>query len=1189
MKNRFNWCYFLISPVIIVSLITIFYGCNTELTQKSEKVTLFKILPPTDTGVHFNNKISESPELNIVTYEMLYNGAGVGVGDLNNDGLIDVFLASNMGESKLYLNEGDFQFRDITDMSGIQTSGKWASGVTIVDINNDGFLDIYVSFGGPYAYPERRSNELYINNGDSTFTELAQEYNIADTGFTTHAAFFDYNKDGLLDLYLLTNAQGKVPPNVIREKKIKGEHPNTDRLYKNNGDKTFTDVSKKAGILIEGYGLGINILDIDKDGWPDIHISNDFLSNDVIYQNNRDGTFSNKIDTYFRHQSYAAMGTDFGDINNDGLMDILALDMLPNENERVKRMYQSAGYDRFKSEIMAGYTRQYKRNTLQLNTGLSPNGTYSFSDISPLAGLESTDWSWSALFADYDNDGLQDVMITNGVPRNATDNDFSNYKMNLLRRYGFNRKTQDSLYKKIQDLDGSHVKNFLFKNNGDLTFSDSSKVWGFSQKSYSTGAAYTDFNNDGALDIIINNIDNPSFIYKNGLDSTSNNYFKIKLTGPKNNSQAIGSTISLYTDTTSIHRYYSVTRGYLSSMATPLHFGLGSIQNIDSLVIIWPDNSKKVVCNPTINKLLEVTYNPENNNKIDWDLKKKRKLDRPKFFSDVTKNKKINFFHKEQEYVDFKIQPLLPHKFSRLGPGIAVGDVNNDGRDDFFIGGAFEQSGEIFLQNKDGSFISSTLESGSNYEEDMGSLLMDFNKDGNLDLYVASGGSEFRANSKYYQDRLYVGDGTGKFNHKPNAIPQINSSTAAVTASDFDHDGIKELFVGGRVVPSQYPKAPESYILKWQNNKFTDITEKVAPGLNRIGMVTSATWTDYNNDSWVDLMILGEWMPITLFENRKGKLVDVTEKLGLSKTVGWWNSITTGDFNQDGYTDYVMGNLGLNSNLKNEHNGPVKIHYADFNNDGIIDPIISKIVNGKRYPIHLKDDVTRQIPSLKRRFPTYESYGEATLTDIFSQESLENAKEHAINTFKTSILMNNKGNSFEISPLPNEAQMAPIFGIQSADYDSDGYTDLLMIGNSFSTEVFNGWYDAFNGLLLKGNGKGIFEPTLFEESGFYFNKDSKALAKIAGVNNQNLILAAHNNGDLKAFQHDHKNAPNSQITAKEDEAWAEIYYKNGISEKIEFYAGGGYLSQSSKLIVLSKKVDYVVFYDQAGSSRKVTF
>lgn len=1189
MRINVNRCHFFNSSIIIVSLVLALYSCSSELTQHTGKNTLFKKLLPTDTGIYFSNKIRESPELNVVTYEMLYNGAGVGVGDLNNDDLMDVFFASNMGKSKLYLNEGDFQFRDITDTAGIQTKGKWASGVTFVDINHDGYLDIYVSFGGPYANPERRSNELYINNGDSTFTEYAKKYNIADTGFTTHAAFFDYNKDGLLDLYLLTNAQGNVPPNVIREKKINGEHPNTDKLYKNNGDKTFTDVSKKAGILIEGYGLGINILDINKDGWPDIHISNDFLSNDIIYQNNQDGTFTDKVDTYFRHQSYAAMGTDFGDINNDGLMDIISLDMLPANNERIKKMYQSAGYDRFKSEIKSGYTRQYKRNTLQLNTGLSPNGTYSFSDISPLAGVEATDWSWSALFADYDNDGLQDLMITNGVPRNATDNDFSIYKMNLLRRYGFNRKTQESLFKKIQDLDGSHVKNFLFKNNGDLTFSDSSRAWGFRQKSYSTGAAYADFNNDGALDIVINNINNPSFIYKNRSDSVKHNYIKLKLKGSKKNRQAIGSSVSLYSDEKKLHRYYSISRGYLSSMATPIHFGLGSNIEVDSLVIIWPDNSKKVIKDPTINKLLEIKYDPENNNNINWSRQKKFKLSRPTIFDDVTEEKKIDFIHEEHEFIDFKIQPLLPHKFSKLGPGIAVGDVNNDGRDDFFIGGAFEQSGEIFLQNKNGSFISSTLESGSNYEEDMGSLLMDFNKDGNLDLYVASGGSEFRANSKYYQDRLYIGDGTGKFNHKPNAIPQINSSTASVTAADFDHDGIEELFVGGRVVSSQYPKAPESYILKWQNNKFTDITEKVAQELKRIGMVTSATWTDYNNDNWVDLILVGEWMPITVFENRKGNLVDVTEKLGLSRTVGWWNSITTGDFNQDGYTDYAMGNLGLNTTLKNEQNESVKIHYTDFNNDGIIDPVISKIVNGKRYPIHLKDDVTRQIPSLKRRFPTYESYGEAILTDIFSRESLENAKKHTINTFKTSILMNNKGNSFEISPLPNEAQMAPIFGIQSADYDSDGYTDLLMIGNSFSTEVFNGWYDAFNGLLLKGNGKGIFEPTLFEESGFYFNKDSKALAKIAGVNNQNLILAAHNNGDLKAFQHDHKNAPNSQITAKEDEAWAEIYYKNGISEKVEFYAGGGYLSQSSKLIVLSKKVDYVVFYDQAGSSRKVTF
>ncbi len=1168
------------SRVFIVIVFFMFAGCKSEINIPSE---MFELLHSSETGISFVNRVDESVDLNIVTFEMLYNGAGVAIGDITNNGYNDIFLASNMGESRLYKNEGDFRFTDITSQSGIHTEGKWASGVTLVDINNNGLLDIYISFGGPYADPARRANELYINNGNGTFTERALEYGIANTGISTQAVFFDYNKDGFLDLYVLNNGHGDVPPNVIKPKLLNGEHINTDKLYRNNGDGTFTDVSAESGILIEGYGLGINVFDINGNGWPDIHVANDFLPNDLVYINNGDGTFTNRAAGYFRHQSYASMGTDFGDMNNNGLMDIITVDMLPESNKRLKQMYESAGYERYLSQQVMGYEPQVKRNVLQLNSGQTPYGHPVFADIAPLAGVESTDWSWSALFADLDNNGRLDLMITNGLPRNPADNDFSKIKMDILRSGVFDRSMMERLYDELQHLDGVFEKNYLFRNNGDLTFSNVSSEWGFREPSYSNGAAFADLNNDGQLDLVINNINQEVFIYSNR-SQHENHFLQIKISGPENNRQGIGAKLSLYFDDESLHHQYSVSRGYLSAMATPVHFGLGKATEIDSLVVIWPDDQKQVITALPVNSIAEVVYGEQPLIPVKYEPPS---TEMSQIFKNITESAQMDFIHTEENFIDFNIQPLLPHKFSRTGPGIAVGDMNKNGLDDFFIGGGFGQSGRVFLQNMDGTFTGHDLDPGSAYEKDTGALLFDANGNGHLDLYVASGGSEFAPGSQYYRDRLYFGDGTGKFTHISDALPDIRGSSSVVVAADIDQDGSLELFVGSRVVPNHYPKKPEIFILKYAGGRYKDITEEVAPGLKNIGMVTSAIWSDYNNNGWKDLILVGEWMPVTVFENRNGSLVNVTADLGLAETVGWWNSITAADFNQDGFTDYVAGNLGLNSLLRNRENGPVMMHIGDFNGNGITDPLISRVVHGERYLVHLRDDLVLQIPEMARRFPTYSSYGDAKLNDILSSRQMNEAESYSIHTFQSSLIQNRNGNGFEVKPLPVEAQFAPVFGIMTADFDGDGNTDILLSGNSYSTDVFTGRYDAFSGLVLMGDGNGNFKAIQYAETGFYLDKDGKSLVTLGGADGEKLVLAARNDGRAELFKITNPQEA-KRLRAEENEISAIISFQDGSKEKVEFYHGSGYLSQSARSVYLTGKMREITFYNIQGVTRTVS-
>ncbi|EPR67653.1 VCBS repeat-containing protein [Cyclobacterium qasimii] len=1134
----------------------------------------FFLLPSSQTGIEFENTLIEDEFFNILTYEYFYNGAGVAAVDLDNDGLDDLVFTSNMGNCEIYANKGDFSFDNKTENSGISTVGKWATGVSIVDINQDGLRDIYLCFSGPYGAIKRK-NELYINLGDFKFEEKAADFGLDDTGFSTQAAFFDYDRDGDLDMYLMNNMTDETGPNIIRPKRINGEMLNTDKLYKNNGDQTFTDVSDLSGITIEGYGLGLAIADINGDNWPDIFVSNDYLSNDILYLNQQDGTFINVAEKVFQHTSYSAMGNDIADFNNDAKLDIIEVDMLPHKNHRQKLMFGKTGHDRFTSEIKSGYDPQYMRNTLQLNRGLNHDSLPQFSEISFLAGMAATDWSWAPLWGDWDNDGWKDLFITNGYPRDITNRDFVDYRSN------FHQLNSREKFEKLKELKGAHLSNFMFQNNQDLTFKDVSIDWGFDLPGYSSGMVYSDLNNDGQLDLVINNTYSKATVYKNnGQKNVENNFLKIKLTGKEGNLQALGTKIKLYAKGQTQYYEHFLTRGYQSSVSETIHFGLGQNLTIDSLLIQWPDGQQDKLLAIPSNQVLNLTY--QNNS---YKSEKNKASDS---FAGTVKplsNPLPLFTHKEQYYADFNLQPLLPHKHSQLGPGLAVADVNGDKLEDFYIGGAFGQSGILYSQRENKGFDSLSLPGENEQYEDMGSLFFDSDSDGDLDLYIVSGGNEFEEGSLHYKDRLFLNNGQGKYDLASNALPKIFASGSIVTAADFDKDGDMDLFVGGRLTPNSYPLPGTSQFLINDKGVFTEVSNSIVPGLQHIGMVTSAIWTDYNQDNWMDLIVVGEWMEITLFENQQGQLVLKKELPGLEGSSGWWNSITGADINQDGLTDYIVGNLGLNSRYKTTTENPLQIHWGDIDNNGYMESIISYVEDGKRYPVHPRDDLFQQIPQLKKKFSSFRSYAEATLPSLLGQAFLDSTKNSFEASTFSSILLINKGEKgFERIPLPNLAQLSPVFGIETGDFDGNGLMEILLVGNFHSSEVITGHYDASYGLRLEYSAD---EKIHIKKDLPWLSGDVRGIVPIyIGSEKELMYLVAKNNQPaqwVKIPGYPFGSAPLPDVTGA---VYAKMHFKNGKSRVKEFYNGSGYLSQHSNLIFPEKDLEKVVYYDINGTPIK---
>jgi len=1084
-------------------------------TLFSQEDKLFSLLLPDRTGVHFENTIVDKKEHNILIYANYYGGAGVGVGDFNKDGLVDLYFAGNLVSDQLYINKGAMKFDNITHKAGIIDDGSWSSGITIADVNGDGWDDIYVSIELYDNEPEKRRNKLYINNGDLTFTEKAKKYGIDNPERTRHSVFMDYDNDGLLDLYILNQ-----PPNPgsysehFGTKLLRQKYASV--LYKNVNNTHFIDVTIEAKLLQTGFPNAVTASDLNNDGWTDLYVSHDFYAPDQLYINNKDGSFSNITNKALRHMSYYSMGVDAVDINNDGFLDPMIVDMVAEDNFRLKSNMSGMNPKIFWDVVNNGGHYQYMFNTLQLN-----NGDLTFSEIAQLTGTASTDWSWSNLMADFDNDGQKDIYITNGLLRDIRNTDASKavgeYITNFSNDYVNQHPNQGDielfdildLDKTLSLLPSQKIGNYAYKNNGDLKFSNVSKSWGLDHESFSNGSAYADLDNDGDLDLIVNNINEKAFIYENNSDRLENHYVRIKLKddgvlfGTKVKIEASGKT--QFVETTNV-------RGMYSTSEQVVHFGLGKTKTVDQITITWPDNSLTILSNIKGDQILTVDKNKSN------------RIEKPEdtvllnpIFREVV-NLGIDFQHIENEFDDYKKQILLPHKMSQFGPGMAVGDVNGDGKDDVYIGGAMGESGKLFLQFTNGSFRRSNSNpwSKDKVHEDIDAAFFDIDNDGDKDLYVVSGGNSKPGISAIYQDRIYINNGKGHFTKSFTHLPSIGISGSKVRASDYNGDGDMDVFIGGRHLPHEYPRPTSSLLLENNNGQLEDVTNQKANGLNNIGMVTDAIWIDYDSDGDDDLIVVGEWMPITVFQNRDGILLKLDSPPGFENSDGWWFSIEKGDFDNDGDDDFIAGNLGLNYKYKTTVSEPFDVHYYDFDENGSKDVVLGYYNFGEKYPLRGFSCSSNQIPQLKTQIGQYDLFASMSLNDVYGTINLEQALHYEAYTFASSYIENLGNGTFKMHALPVAAQFSNINDIIVEDFNRDGFLDALIAGNLFVSEIETPRNDAGNGLLLLGDGTGKFDSINAKESGFFTPGDVKSL-ELALTGNKAIIIVGNNNDHLQMF------------------------------------------------------------------------
>ena len=1109
LTNRYI-VYFLMACICIL-----FPKCSSDQQILDTTVDQMTLLSSSQTGITFENFVNESAERGFTFYEYFYNGSGVAIGDINNDGLPDIFFTGSDAENKLYLNKGNFKFEDVSKKMGIE-SGKWSTGVSMVDINNDGWLDIYICNSGPSPNPLDMQNELYINNKGKSFSEQASKYGIADQSRSTQASFFDMDNDGDLDLWVMNH--GKRRRGVGTEEWFKNSNAlskteynrECSTLYRNDGNNHFTDVSQNAGIQKIGFGLGIAVNDFDQNGFLDVYIANDYFIPDFMFLNNGDGTFTDRIETKLSHTSYYAMGCDVADFNNDGLMDMAVLDMTPADHVRNKVLMASMDVATFDYlTLTKKYTPQYMFNSLYVN-----NGFGIMSDIGLFAGVSQTDWSWAPLFADLDNDGFKDLMITNGYKKDTKNNDWQ-IKLDQLSKAKGDKYSAQDYFDHLQKANVNPVPNSIFKNKNGLEFENKLEDWGFSTPSFSNGAAYADLDKDGDLDLVINNFDQPAFVYQNNsVEKGSGNFVQVKLENSQTDRTVLHSKVNIYYGDQMQSAIYAFTRGFQSSVEPLVHFGLGKQSKIEKLEIIWPDGTKSVIENPSINTVHTID---RQKSKV---IREEEQKVVPLFANLTDRYVHPQFKHIENRYNDFQKEILLPHRQSTIGPAIAVGDVNGDGQDDFYIGGAKGQAGALYTQNGSGHFNLQSVKAFGNTSsyEDTGAKFLDVDGDNDLDLYVASGGGgDVEQDKALLQDRIYVNDGRGNFVHKKDKLPTIESSTKVIAEIDWDKDGDLDLFIGGRTTPGKYPLAPKSYLLQNDNGKYTNQTKELAPELEHLGMVTDAEWTDTNNDDNPDLLLVGEWMPISLFQKEGNKFKNSTPSMDIENSAGWWSSLLKTDIDKDGDDDFIVGNIGLNNKFHPSEEKPLYIYANDFDENGALDIVLSKIYNGKKVPVRGKECSTEQMPFLAEKFPTYEGFATASLEDIYEVKHLSTSTQYEVTNFASVYLKNNGDETFEMIELPKEAQLAPINGIIAKDFDQDGIEDLIVGGNLKQTEVETPLYDAGKGLFLKGQKNGTYVTNLqIEYSGLFLHNDVRDLALIhVGPNKRPGFLVANNNDNVE--------------------------------------------------------------------------
>ena len=1094
----FVFCFTLILAGVVVSC-----GFHNDY---SSQTAFFKI-PSEHSGIDFSNQLLENDEFNIIEYLYFYNGGGIAIGDINNDGLEDIFFTSNQNDNKLYLNRGNLQFDDITESAGVKKVGNWSTGVTMVDVNGDGLLDIYVCGVGGYKNFSGR-NQLLINNGDLTFSDQTEQYGLSFQGFSTHAVFFDADNDGDLDLYLLNHSVHTIRSYGKSSLRLQHDNKAGDRFYLNNliptGKIGFTEHTAQSGILSSqiGYGLGIGVSDFNNDGYADIYVANDFHENDYLYINNQDGTFRLETDSSLPHTSRFSMGLDIADINFDGWQDIITLDMLPRDEMVLKTSAGEDSYEIQQFKLDFGYGYQVSRNALQLNQGIQIEGRLMFSDIASLAGVEATDWSWAPLLADFDNDTNVDLFVTNGIVKRPNNLDYINFiSSDSAQQYFRNEQL-------ITQMPSGRVSNYFFRNVSGYAFEDVTSHWIGLDNSFSNGAAYADLDNDGDLDLVINNINDVASILRN--DLPLKNFLPVKLEGDKYNRFGIGTKVKIYVGGKEIIREMQPSRGWQSSVQHTLHFGLGLSSSIDSLIVVWPGGNFQKLINVPVNQKLILK---ERNAISSFDYKGL------KYAGFVSRDSLFDFVHKENDFVAFEREPLIPFAASTQGPRLAVGDVTGDGLDDVFICGASGQASKLFVQDQDGRFIS-VLEDvfkSAERSEDVDAQFIDVNNDGALDIIVLAGGQEWLGNSEYLKPRLYLNSGSGMFTLDNKAFPNIYLHGSCIEAFDFDDDGDVDLFLGGRIVPGKYGLSPLSYVLTNDGNgRFIDVSKTILPR-QELGMVTDASWNDVNEDGLMDLIVVGEWMPITILQQTDdGKFEDMTEAYGLSETHGWWNTIFKCDLDRDGVFEFLVGNVGLNSRLRATADKPVELFVSDIDNNGNLDPVITYYNGGIRYPFISRDNLVRQVPSLKRKFIRYSDFKDVRVEDILINKDMKVIHKQA--QLFASVILSFAHERAILEPLPVQAQIFPIFSFNDIDIDKDGNLDVLIGGNLYAVHPDIGRFDAGFGLVLLGDGKLKFRSSSVSESGFYVQGETRSINKIKLKGDLNAIVVGRNNDSVLIFK-----------------------------------------------------------------------